>query len=129
MSDLAQSAAARLLLDSPMSLNEITTIVDEAIEAGRKQAQDSEDELRVMLALSYAGTHLYTDDGELQDSSVFPHIDFKRDSVSAIKDKMAERARRWAQEHQAEIAAALATLKPKTEEEKWQDEAEAQMPG
>lgn len=50
--------------------------------------------LRVMLACSYAGAALYHDDGELQDNREHPLIDFKRDSVDEIEEKMCQRAYR-----------------------------------
>ena len=46
---------------------------------------------REFVAMLYAGSDLYHDDGELQDNSKHPHIDFKRDSVDEIKRKMRER--------------------------------------
>jgi hypothetical protein len=39
------------------------------------------------------GTALYRDDGELQDNSEYPFIDFKRDSTDEIIRKFAERSR------------------------------------
>jgi hypothetical protein len=51
----------------------------------------SEDErmLRKMLAFAYSGsTKLYGDDGELQDYSEMPGIDYVRDTVREINDKM-----------------------------------------
>lgn len=50
-------------------------------------------DLRELLA-SYAGhPMMYRDDGELQDATVHPTIDFKRDSVAVIKAKLDERKR------------------------------------
>jgi hypothetical protein len=57
-------------------------------------AAQSEDEkiLRRMLAFAYSGSgRLYGDDGELQDASEFPWIDYVRDSVKTIKAKINER--------------------------------------
>lgn len=48
-------------------------------------------ELRRMLAFSCCGALLYTDDGELQDSTKHPFIDFLRDSPSEIRKKMTAR--------------------------------------
>lgn len=48
--------------------------------------------LRELLAVSYAGVHLYTDDGELQDNREQPAIDFLRDSADEIRAKMQQRA-------------------------------------
>lgn len=47
-------------------------------------------QLRWMLCVSYS-KQPYLDDGEMQDNSVLPHIDFKRDSIDEIKSKMAKR--------------------------------------
>lgn len=57
--------------------------------------------LRRMLALRASGiSQLYTDDGELQDSSERPFIDYKRDSAVEIQRKLHERATaRLAREH------------------------------
>ena len=64
-----------------------------------------EDELRTMFAVSYSNSALYTDDGELQDNSMQPNIDFKRDSPAEILSKQAERA---VQRLRSQAAAALA---------------------
>lgn len=46
-------------------------------------------------AYAYSGAEkLYRDDGELQDSSTQPFIDWRRDTASTIKAKIQERARR-----------------------------------
>ena len=57
--------------------------------------------LRRMLALRASGiSQLYTDDGELQDSSERPFIDYKRDSAVEIQRKLHERATaKLAREH------------------------------
>lgn len=68
-------------------------------EEGDKMASDLEKEnetdiqlLRRMLAFAYCGASLYADDGELQDNTMLPCIDFKRDEVPTIKAKMHQRA-------------------------------------
>jgi hypothetical protein len=49
--------------------------------------------LRQILALRVSGcSQLYTDDGELQDNSERPFIDYKRDSATDIQRKLQERA-------------------------------------
>ena len=48
-------------------------------------------ELRCMVAIAFSGSKLYTDDGELQDASEVPFIDYKRDTVSEIHDKIFQR--------------------------------------
>lgn len=54
---------------------------------------DSELKLRTLLAQAYTGhAHLYTDDGELQDQTEIPVIDFKRDSAEAIQLAFVKRA-------------------------------------
>lgn len=54
-----------------------TASVDE-LRAENKQ-------LRIMLALAYSGSGLYTDDGEFSCGKATPSIDFKRMPVEAIK--------------------------------------------
>lgn len=49
-------------------------------------------ELRKMLAVAFAGAALYGDDGELQDNTQQPFIDWKRDSLKDIKAKLQTRA-------------------------------------
>lgn len=46
---------------------------------------------REMLAFNFGGANLYCDDGELQDSSERPFIDFRLDSAVEIQDKIRER--------------------------------------
>lgn len=57
----------------------------------RMTIEDENRELRVMLAIAHAGLSLYTDDGELQDNRCHPWIDFKRDSVAQIEEKLHRR--------------------------------------
>lgn len=49
-------------------------------------------ELRAMLAFAHCGAALYADDGELQDNREHPFIDWKRDSLSEIREKLLIRA-------------------------------------
>lgn len=49
-------------------------------------------QLRLLLGLRVAGAALYTDEGEMQDLSAWPHIDFRRDSAAEIGEKLAQRA-------------------------------------
>jgi hypothetical protein len=54
--------------------------------------------LRELLAIRVSGmAGLYADDGELQDNSVFPAIDFKRDTAQEIRRKLRERGERQLQ--------------------------------
>lgn len=46
---------------------------------------------REMLAFNLGGANLYCDDGELQDASERPFIDWKRDSAQEIQDKISQR--------------------------------------
>lgn len=64
----------------------------QAVRAAPAPVGEDELTLRTMLAICYAGSALYRDDGELQDSRSHPFIDFKRDSVREISRKMGERA-------------------------------------
>lgn len=52
-----------------------------------------ERKLRELLAVRVAGGSLYTDDGELQDGSMQPWIDFLRDPPFVIETKLIERNR------------------------------------
>ena len=71
-------------------------------------AQAESAELRHILAVQVAGATLYMDDGELQDSSEQPTIDFKRDTPGAIQRKLTDRGlRRLARPTKAERVHAL----------------------
>lgn len=50
--------------------------------------------LRRLLAGQVAGALLYADDGELQDTTNFPYIDFLRDSPEEIQRKLLARTLR-----------------------------------
>jgi hypothetical protein len=76
------------LLRRYQALQESTIHADERA----KEISDENAELRTMLALAHAGASLYTDDGELQDGRAYPIIDFRRDAVAVIKQKLLERA-------------------------------------
>lgn len=58
--------------------------------ASQEQAENRE--LRRMLCVAHAGGAAYTDDGEAQDSSAHPAIDYLRDSLDEIKSKRMQRA-------------------------------------
>lgn len=60
------------------------------IEEAWARLSPAERELRRMLAHAYSGPYLYGDDGELQDGRL-PIIDFVRDSVEEISQKMEQR--------------------------------------
>lgn len=67
------------------------TLAPEAVKA-LEAAHAENAELRRMLAMAYCRFGLYGDDGELQDNTTFPFIDFKRDPVKEIEDKMSHRS-------------------------------------
>lgn len=56
-----------------------------------KEALIENDKLRVLLALTYSGEHLYADDNELLDTADFPLIDFRKDSPDTIERKIVAR--------------------------------------
>ena len=62
----------------------------ESMEAWPEGTTDSEKKFRVLLATTYGIT--YGDDGELQNTKQQPWIDFKRDFIDEIAEKMARRA-------------------------------------
>jgi hypothetical protein len=61
-----------------------------------EKAREENQSLRRLLAFHYSGTKLYHDDGELQDNSAHPLIDFKRDTPHEIREKMFIRYNPWA---------------------------------
>jgi hypothetical protein len=71
--------------------------------------------LRELLAIRVAGALLYADDGELQDSTAIPHIDFKRDDAEVIESKLMQRGRQ-----------ALVALQDRAMEEQGPSEAQVQ---
>jgi hypothetical protein len=81
----------------------------------RKQVEHADAEnraLRRLLAVRVSGASLYTDDGELQDNSQRPFIDYYCDSPAEIHRKLQERAKRkhdeMADQMRAYAAAAVA---------------------
>lgn len=61
------------------------------MDAERRRTADENRALRRLLAVRVAGALLYADDGELQDNTQNPHIDFRRDTPSEIQRKLQER--------------------------------------
>ena len=62
-------------------------------KAENRKLQDENIKLRELLAVAYSGVEkLYADDGELQDSSTQPFIDYRNDTVDDISKKMGTRA-------------------------------------
>lgn len=78
----------------------------------RARIKELEDEIangwRVSLALAYSGAKLYTDDGELSDSSVHPFIDYRRDSYAEIKAAIEQRGMNWLMAHREEAESIIA---------------------
>lgn len=63
--------------------------------ASRVEELESDNrELRRTWCFLYASTAAYMDDGEASDAREHPHIDFLRDSLAEIRDKIRERFRR-----------------------------------
>lgn len=56
-----------------------------------KSLEATQRSMRRALAFAYGGALLYTDDGELQDNSRHPFIDWKRDEWDGIKNKLIRR--------------------------------------
>jgi hypothetical protein len=50
-------------------------------------------EMRLALCMAHAGAGAYLDDGEMQDNTKHPMIDWKRDTWETIKAKLMERGR------------------------------------
>jgi hypothetical protein len=90
---LAQRDAeiARLCADLALVSSSLTDSTNAERTARNAERKDAE-QLRQMLAKSTCAATLYTDDGELSDSSVAPFIDFKRDSPEQIRLKLQTRA-------------------------------------
>lgn len=80
-----------------------------AVQAAQPEAVGDERLLRTMLAIRVAGPTLYADDGELQDNSAQPFIDFKRDSAKEIERKLMERGTANAWKSIGQFAAAPTT--------------------
>ena len=73
---------------------ELRIVSGERPSSDETTAKPNKDEmtLRRLLAIAYSGfERLYTDDGELQDGSEVPVIDYVRDSVDDIQRKIHQR--------------------------------------
>lgn len=67
----------------------------ESLRAEVARLKEEQEKLRYLLAIIYCpGPGLYHDDGELQDATTRPHIDFRRDHPNEIEQKMLERGKR-----------------------------------
>lgn len=86
---IAEQTAAELkeLENDPEFLRERIRLLDEQLSDAKRENR----ELRIMVAYAHAGMGLYTDDGELQDTTRHPFIDWKRDPIDEIQRKIAER--------------------------------------
>lgn len=62
------------------------------LEAERERLAAENREIRRAWCVAYAGLAcIYTDDGEMQDNRFHPTIDFMRDGVDVIREKMKQR--------------------------------------
>jgi hypothetical protein len=120
--DAARETVTEMLSAMRSSIYEFRKRRDRAALATQQEAQPQTAEklLRKLLAIRVAGASLYGDDGELQDNSVHPCIDFKRDSAMEIERKLLERgtANAW-----KSIAQHIAQAEPaggdKEDAERW----------
>lgn len=88
--------ATKLLADTLVdpSLYEVQPLYAQPTLAATQADEGREAQvLRRLLAYRVAGAKLYADDGELQDNTTWPHIDFRRDSVDTIENKLGDRTR------------------------------------
>jgi len=61
---------------------------DETFESDLiKRASQEIRELRMMLCMAHCKGIPYLDDGEIQDNTVAPFIDYKRDTIAEIRHK------------------------------------------
>lgn len=81
----------KLLSEIEQLKKEINAKIKRELTLSNEEADKEIEILRRMLCINIS-KQPYLDDGEMQDNSTFPHIDFKRDSISAIKRKLFERA-------------------------------------
>lgn len=92
----------QLEADKTVSVEEISESCDLIADAfnvlhetgmGPRELAEQNRQLRVLLAGACAGVNLYSDDGELQDNSTRPHIDFLRMSPTELGAAFYERAK------------------------------------
>ena len=91
------------------------------------QPSDAERRLRRLLCIVKHGRSAYMDDGEAQDSSAHPSIDYLRDSLDEIEAKWRLRASATLtapEPSEAEVAAAMASLYRAMEPDAWPSEDE-----
>lgn len=77
---------------APTGVTVLAVYEIERLERELAEAKAETVELRTLLAVRVSGSALYHDDGELQDNSVRPFIDWKRDTITTIKQKLLQRA-------------------------------------
>ncbi|WP_427852884.1 hypothetical protein [Stenotrophomonas acidaminiphila] len=83
------------LTDPDLVLADVLTLLDALDPHCTDSAKGGSEAWREGWALAYSGpSRLYGDDGELQDNSEYPYIDWRRDSAEVIRDKITERANR-----------------------------------
>lgn len=74
-------------------LHEVIKIAVASPAVAQPVADERENIILRRLLMQRVASLPYCDDGEMQDSSKWPHIDFKRDSAEDIEAKLVERAR------------------------------------
>jgi len=78
-------------------INDLAGVVRKSVESGVdlseriKELERVQRSMRRALAVAHGGALLYRDDGELQDNSRRPFIDWKRDAWEIIKEKLRQR--------------------------------------
>jgi hypothetical protein len=70
-----------------------------------------------MLAHAYSGSKLYGDDGELQDNSEYPFIDYLRDPVDRIQESIHSRGMNAWVKHNSEQTPLDTDGRPLTKDE------------
>ena len=109
------------------ALRRSTKVVAPEPHPAEVEPSATERRLRRLLCLVKHGRSAYMDDGEAQDSSVHPSIDYLRDSLDEIEAKWRQRASApppTPEPSEAEVAAAMASLYRAMEPAAWPSEDE-----
>lgn len=123
----------RLAIDDYMSADAIDDLVDYVCDEyaapppSAPEPSANERRLRRLLCIVKHGRSAYMDDGEAQDSSAHPSIDYLRDSLDEIEAKWRQRASApppTPEPSEAEVAAAMASLYRAMEPAAWPSEDE-----
>lgn len=91
-SDAAHECAGLAETEACAAATKAVQLRISAINCEYEALREENTKLRLMLATSIAGSRGYFDDGEMQDSSRMPMIDFKRFTPDQIRNALAERA-------------------------------------